>query len=381
MMFRTNNIIDPPIVDFKKRLIGLCDKQKVIDLVQAVPSYPMSTKIKEELTKNFPDSFSFYSPGQGLDELKQAICSLHNVNGVKINTSQIIITAGANQGAFSAFTALFKAGDKVALPVPYYFNYDMAFKMLGIEPVYYYLDENNGFKFEFDNFDKSILDKCKGIVVVNPNNPTGAEYDVKELKKLHSECVKKGVMLVSDEAYGFFSKLGYPNISMLNNVNSLDNLVVVNTFSKTFSLTGFRVGYTIATEKVIKEIAKVHDTVIVCAPRIAQIAALTGLNDCSDWLNEKVAFIQNNIEEFKKIFAVAPTKYKLACCGNFFAYLKHPYEDKTAEEVSFLLAEKANIMTLPGPIFGPKQERFIRLAFGNLQGKDQILQLVERLKG
>ncbi len=380
-MYRTTSIIDPPIVDFKKKLIGLCDRQKVIDLVQAVPSYPMSHKIKEELTNNFSDSFSFYSPGQGLDELKQAICSLHNVNGVKITPSQVIISAGANQGAFSVFTALFKAGDKVALPVPYYFNYDMALKMLGIEPVYYYLDEANGFKFEFDSFDKRILDKCKGIIVVNPNNPTGAEYDVKELKKLYSECVKKGVTLISDEAYGYFSELGYPNISMLNNVNSLDNLVIVNTFSKTFSLTGFRVGYTIATEKLLKEIAKVHDTVVVCAPRISQIAALTGLNCCSEWLNEKTKFIQNNIVEFKKLFATADTKYELACCGNFFAYIKHPYEDKTAEEVAFLLAEKANIMTLPGSIFGPKQERFIRLAFGNLQGKDQILQLVERLKG
>ena len=90
--------------------------------------------------------------------------------------------------------------------------------------------------------------------------------------------------------------------------------------------------------------------------------------------------IKENVDEFTKLFAEASTSYKLASCGNFFAYLKHPYEDKTAEEVAFMLAEKKNIITLPGSIFGPKQERFIRLAFGNLQGKDQILQLVERLK-
>ena len=380
-MFRTNNIIEPPIVVFKKKLIGLCDKKHLIDLSQAVPSYPMPEKIKNELVNNFSNSFSFYSPDQGSKELIDAVCSLHSVNGLKIDPAQVLISAGANQGAFSIFTTLFKAGDKVALPVPYYFNYDMALKMLGVEPVYYFLEEEQGFNFIFKDFDKSILDKCKGIIVVNPSNPTGAESDIEELKQLYSECVKKDVTLICDEAYGFFSQKGYPASSLLNAVNSVNKLVIINTFSKTFSLTGFRVGYTIADAKIINELLKVQDTVIICAPTISQIAALTGLNSCSEWLNEKIKFVQNNVKEFKKLFATANTKYKLASCGNFFAYLKHPYQDKTAQEACFVLAEQANIMTLPGPIFGPKQERFIRLAFGNLQGKDQILQLVERLKG
>ena len=379
-MFRTSQIIDPPIVEIKKKLVGLCDEKKLINLSQAVPSYPMPGRIKQELTGNFSDAFSFYTPDQGLDELREAICTLHNVDGVKIDPSQVMISAGANQGAFSVFTVLFNAGDKVALPVPYYFNYDMALKMLGVEPVYYFLEEGKGFKFDFKSFDKSIFEKCKAVVVISPNNPTGAEYDIEELKLLYAECVRQGVTLISDEAYGFFSQGGYPATSLLTHVNSLDKLVVINTFSKTFSLTGFRVGYTIAKENLIKEIMKVQDTVIICAPRISQIAALTGLKHCSVWLDEKAHMIKENVDEFTKLFAEASTSYKLASCGNFFAYLKHPYEDKTAEEVAFMLAEKKNIITLPGSIFGPKQERFIRLAFGNLQGKDQILQLVERLK-
>jgi len=379
-MLRTKQIIDPPIVEFKKKLIRLCKPEKLMDLSQAVPSYPMPEEIKNELTGNFQDSFSFYTPDQGLPELREEVCKLHNVGGVKINPEQILISAGANQGAFSVFATLFKAGDKVALPVPYYFNYDMALKILGVEPVYYFLDKDNGFKFEFNTFDKSILNKCKGIVVINPNNPTGAEYDIKELKLLYAECVKKDVTLISDEAYGFFSSVGYPGISLLNNVNSLDNLVVINTFSKTFSLTGFRIGYTIASEKLIREILKVQDSLIICAPRISQIAALTGLRHSSKWLNGKVSMIRDNVNEFKELFTKTRTKYRLASCGSFFAYLEHPYEDKTAEEVTFMLAEKAALVTLPGSIFGPKQERFIRLAFGNLRGREQILQLVEKLK-
>ena len=379
-MYRTTPIIDPPIVEIKKKLLGLCEKDKLIDLSQAVPSYPMPEIIKKEITANFSDSFSFYTPDQGIEELRQEVCKLHNVDGVNIAPEQVLISAGANQGAFSVFTALFKAGDKVALPVPYYFNYDMALRMLGVEPVYYRLDKDNGFKFEFDRFDKTILDKCKGIIVVNPNNPTGAEYDIEELKTLYSECVNKGVTFISDEAYGFFSKVGYPKLSMLNNVNDLSHLVVINTFSKTFSITGLRVGYTIAKEAVIKEIMKVQDTVIICAPRISQVAALTGLRHCRAWLDEKVKMIKNNVEDFTTLFNSELNKYELASCGNFFAYIEHPYEDKTSAEVSFMLAQKAGIITLPASIFGPEQERFVRLAFGNLQGKQQILQLVERLK-
>lgn len=380
-MFRTSQIIDPPIVDIKKKLFGICDPKKLINLSQAVPSYPMPELIKKELTGKFCDEFSFYTQDQGLEELRQELCSLHNIDGVNVVPSQIMISAGANQGMFSVFTALFKAGDRVALPVPYYFNYDMALRMLNIEPVYYFLEEHKGFRFEFKSFDKSILKKCKAVVLVNPNNPTGAEYDIEELKLLYSECARRGVILISDEAYGFFSDKGYPGSSLLSHIKSLDKLVIVNTFSKTFSITGFRVGYTIASENLIKEILKVQDTVIICAPMISQIAALTGLRYCSSWLRERTQMIKENVAEFTRSFAQAGSSFKIASCGNFFAYLKHPYEDKSAEEVAFMLAEKHNIITLPGPIFGPKQERFIRLAFGNLKGNEQILQLVERLKG
>jgi aspartate/methionine/tyrosine aminotransferase len=376
--YRTAGVIDPPIVELKGKLAGLVNKDRLIDLSQAVPSYPMPPRMKQSIVENFSDKFSFYTEDQGILELREEICKLHNVNGVNIKPSNILVTAGASQGAFSLFTAMFKEGDKVALPAPYYFNYDMGLKMLGVEPVYYYLDEEDNFKLKFNKLDKNIFKTCKAFIIINPNNPTGAEYDVEDLKLLYNECEKNNVTLISDEAYGFFSRAGYPNSSTLTHFKKLDKLAVINSFSKTFSVTGFRIGYLILSDEVMKEVMKVQDTVIICAPRISQVAALVGLRECRDWLAEKVKYVNSNVQDFTKLFNSRLKKFELPSCSNFFAYVRHPYNDKTSAEVAQMIASKADIMVLPASIFGPKQDRFFRLAFGNLSSKDQLNQVVER---
>ena len=376
--FRTTQIIDPPIVEFKNRLSVLCDKNRAIDLCQAVPSYPMPAQMKKTIIENFDDKLSFYTEDQGIPELREEICKLHNINGVSIDPSNIIVTAGANQAAFTLFTAMFKPGDKVAVPVPYYFNYDMGLKMLGIEPVYYFLNEEDDFNLKFDKLDKNIFKTCKAFLVVNPNNPTGVEYDKMELQLLYNECKKNDVTLIADETYGFFSREGYPNSSLLSYFKGLDDIAIINTFSKSFSLTGFRIGYLLLNDELIKQVMKVQDTIITCAPRISQFAALTGLRECRGWLSEKRQFIHDNLNEFTKLFNANVKKFKLSSCGAFFAYIKHPYSSKTATQAAELIARKADMMTLPGPIFGPKQESFLRLSFGSLSSKDELNQVVER---
>ncbi|MFH1223459.1 MAG: aminotransferase class I/II-fold pyridoxal phosphate-dependent enzyme [Pseudomonadota bacterium] len=378
--YRTQNVIFPPIVQYKKKLISLCDRSKLIDLCQAMPSYPMPKSVKQVLAENFNDSLSFYTEDQGLLELRELVATLHNSGGVKITADEIIISAGGNNGMLCAFMALFKKGDKVALPVPYYFNYDMALKMLDVEPFYYHLDENDGFKIKFDNLDKNIFKQCKGFVVVNPNNPTGAESDIEELKKIYAECKKNNSILLSDEVYGFFAQNGYPNSSILSAVKELDNLVVVNSFSKIFSLTGFRVGYSIAKQEIMDEIMKVQDTAIICAPRVSQSAAIEGLKNCIGWLKEKATSVNANSKEFTSLFNSAVKGFKIVASGNFFAYLKHPYDDKDDIQTAELIAKKTNMIMLPASIFGPKQEKYLRLAFGNLSRKEDINQVVERFK-
>ncbi len=378
MKFRTSKIIDPPIVEFKKNISDLLGKDGVIDLCQAVPSYPMPQKMKDYMIEGaFSEQLSYYTPDQGIIELREEICKLHGNN--LVNKDEVITTAGANQGAFSVFTALFKAGDKVALPVPYYFNYDMALRMLDIEPVYYFLDEEDGFRFVFDKIDKSIFKSCKGFVLVNPNNPTGAEYDEEDIKKLSHQCNKDGVILISDEAYGFFSKKGYPASSVLNITGSLNNLIVVNTFSKTFSMTGFRVAYVLAQKAFMDQIMKVQDSVIICAPKVSQYMALYGLKECHSWLDEKVKYVQSNASHFRELCKTQLKGFSLSSCANFFAYIKHPFNNISSYEASIKVAKQAKILTLPGAIFGPEQDSYLRLAFGNVSDPSKLSEVVSRL--
>lgn len=365
---RTSSIIDPPIVKFKEKIKNIKFSKKVIDLSQAVPSYPMPDVIKDKLNTDY----SFYTPDQGILELRTEISKLYS--GI-INPDEVLITAGANQGAFNVFCALLNSGDSIALPLPCYFNYDMSVKMLGAKPIYYKLKKENSYKFYFKDLNKEIFEKCKAIVLINPNNPTGAEYDMEEIVKLYNECKKHNMYLIIDEAYGFFSKKGYPESSALYNLKKLDNLILINTFSKTFSLTGYRVGFVVAKEYLMKEFIKVQDSVVICAPRISQYAALYGLQYAKTWLSQKVKLINSNVEFFKDNFSKI-RKFKLLSAGTFFSYIEHPYKDSYTASIK--LAEDISVLTLPGQIFDEKDKKTIRMAFGNIS-KDEISELINRL--
>ncbi|HOW16756.1 MAG TPA: aminotransferase class I/II-fold pyridoxal phosphate-dependent enzyme, partial [bacterium] len=233
--------------------------------------------------------------------------------------------------------------------------------------------------FVFDKIDKSIFKSCKGFVLVNPNNPTGSEYDEEDIKKLSHQCNKDGVILISDEAYGFFSKKGYPASSVLNITGSLNNLIVVNTFSKTFSMTGFRVAYVLAQKAFMDQIMKVQDSVIICAPKVSQYMALYGLKECHSWLDEKVKYVQSNASHFRELCKTQLKGFSLSSCANFFAYIKHPFNDISSYEASIKVAQQAKILTLPGAIFGPEQDSYLRLAFGNVSDPSKLSEVVSRL--
>ena len=135
----------------------------------------------------------------------------------------------------------------------------------------------------------------------------------------------------------------------------------------------------LARKQIIDEVMKVQDTLIICAPRVSQMMVLYGLKNCLQWLKHKTDFLSGNAEQFSMLFNSKHKKFKLSSCSSFFAYIKHPYEDKTALEVSILLAKEAKILVLPGSMFGPLQERYLRLAFGNISDPKKLSEVVDRL--
>ena len=209
-----------------------------------------------------------------------------------------------------------------------------------------------------------ITKKTKAIVLISPNNPTGAIYPPDILSQFFDLANASKIALIVDETYKDFIETKPPHNIFLSPYWE-ETFIQLYSFSKVFSLTGYRVGSIIGGQNIINSATKVMDTLAICAPRIAQDAALFGLDNLEQWVADKRVGILERLKYVNEIFRNSETSYELISSGAYFAYVKHPFKEKSSKEVAKQLAEKENFLCLPGSFFGPNQEQFLRIAFAN----------------
>lgn len=368
-----NDVQFPPILAFKERARSIVpEASRSFDLTQAVPSFPTFAKIRSRLAEAVlkEDGVSFYTDVPGLASLREKIASKHPLN---LKSEQVLITAGANHAMLTAQFLYFKKGDRVALPEPYYFNYDMGLKMMGVVPLYPQLSEAQGFGINVDRLIQFLKENpVKGLILVTPNNPTGATYPASELKRLLAWTSENGVEVILDETYMRYDRnhLNDPALAQFFG----RGLTLVGSFSKAYSLTGYRVGYMIAGTEQIQQSLKIQDTSIICTSHLGQIAAECGLDQCEPELEMQLQRIEGLAKQLVRKTSEL-TKFKLVSHGSFFAFLRHPYTHLSCEDATLELFKRAGVLGLPGTVFGENQKKYIRLAFCNLSEKDLGLAL------
>lgn len=360
----------PPIVEFKRKAAQITPLAAGrFDMSQAVPNLPTPARLRRRLAEalvNDPD-ISFYTDVPGLQQLRERIAATHPLHS-HIGADNLVITAGANHAMFTAFVLHFQAGDRVALLEPFYFNYDMGLRMLGLEPRYCQMNPEAGFSLRAAEVIAYLeRNPVKGLVVITPNNPTGAVYSSSELLALLQWTSPRNIEVILDETYARYDPRHLENHAIGTFLGK--GLTVVGSFSKTYSLTGYRVGYMAAGSEAIEQVLKIQDTAIICAPHLSQLAALFGLEDCEGELAQQLAKTADLGRRFRQM-AGGLRSFALASCGAFFAYLKHPLAGQACEDVSLELYRNTGILGLPGTVFGRGQASFIRLAFCNLLPDD-----------
>lgn len=371
----SRNLVDlysPPICKFKELACEKLDKKKKIyDLNQAVPNYLPPENIKMALREALEDTtYPYYTAGEGFTQFREAICEeLNLLYDPVLSVENIFVVAGANNAFYSLLPGIAGPGDEIILISPYYFNHHMAAIIYGVKPVEAFSDAEEGFKLPIENIRQKLSKQTKAVVLVNPSNPTGRSYSQAEINELINLCVGNGIFLISDEVYNYFHD-DYPNpASVINRFDSnkedSEFIVSIHSYSKTFSLTGLRVGFLVAHKALLNIFAKVHDTNIISAPSIAQLAALEGLNSSKSWLEDKIAMMRRRLKVFEREFRQKKSMFKISSSGSFFVYLKHAFSN-TSYEICENLAEKENLIMLPGEFFGSGQEKAIRIALGNL---------------
>ncbi|MDD9992868.1 MAG: aminotransferase, partial [Rhodospirillales bacterium] len=264
------------------------------------------------------------------------------------------------------------------LAAPSYFNYQMWLEMLGIAPVYLPFRPERGGVPDPADAAARITPRTRAIVLVTPNNPTGAIYPPEAIAGFHRLAREAGLALVLDETYRDFLPGDGPPHGLFARPEWDETLVQLYSFSKVYSLTGYRVGALVAGQGLLAEVAKAADCVAICAPAIAQEAALYGLDHLTDFRADKRRLVLERVAQFRAVFARNDLAYEMICAGAFFAYVRHPFAGTPAVDVARRLIQEENVLCLPGSAFGPEQDDYLRFALANIDG-DAMAALGDRL--
>ncbi|MDQ0471610.1 aminotransferase [Labrys wisconsinensis] len=348
----------------------------LIDLSQAVPGYPPHAEMLARLAQAAGRAgTASYGPIEGDTALRQAYAAhLAGRYGGDVAPEEVAITTGCNQAFFVAAVAMARAGEAVLLPSPWYFNHKMTLDMLGIEARTLPCHAEAGFVPDAAEAERLIDARTRAIVLVTPNNPTGAVYPPATVAAFAALCRRRGLFLILDETYRDFIA-GQPH-ALFGDASWREGVLALYSFSKAYCIPGHRLGALVAARPLMAEIAKILDTLQICAPRVAQEPVAWALEGLAAWREANRIEIERRAGAFSAAFA-GLNGWRVDSVGSYFAFLRHPFAGRHSAEVVKTLVEAAGVLCLPGPYFGPGQETHMRVAFANA-GAEALSQLRER---
>ena len=377
---RARSLVFPPFDLLNQKAAALRHAgHRVISLGQAVPGFPPPPAALEAARRALSDSdVHRYSADAGLLSLRQTICDRFREHlHVEATPDEVIVTAGGNQAFILAALTILDHGDDVVLASPYFVNHEMAIRAAGAVPLEAPVAESSGFRVRWNDIEPVLTPRTRAVVVCTPSNPTGAVIERDELERLVFELSARGITLISDETYMHFVFDGAHH-SAASIPGWQKNVIVVGTFSKSFAMTGWRVGYLLADRRVCEEAIKIQDAMIICAPVISQKAVEAAI--CVDWnyitrfhdeLRRRRTALQLAIERI-------PALHWQPTGGGFFAFIRVPHAYDSPSLAPTIL-ERVHVVTIPGAAFGRSGERFLRLSYGAV-GVEELGEACGRLE-
>ncbi|OGD15757.1 aspartate aminotransferase [Candidatus Atribacteria bacterium RBG_19FT_COMBO_35_14] len=348
--------------------------KKVISFAAGEPDFDTPENIQEEAISAIKQGFTHYTVNSGIIELKEAIIGkLKKDNKVEYKTAEIIISNGAKQCLFNALLTVCNPEDEVLLPTPCWVSYTEQIKFAEAVPIFINTYQEDAFKLSAAQVEEKISSKTKLLILNSPNNPTGAVYDVEELKKIAKLLVKHDIYCISDEIY---EKLVYDNTKHLSIASLSDEIkekiITINGVSKSYAMTGWRIGYAAGPEDIISGMGKIQEHSTSNPNSIAQKASVEALNGRQDTIEE----MRREFEERRKYMVEKLNQIKGISClkpsGAFYAF---PNVSKILEKgfkcngkriinsfdlADFILKE-AEVAVIPGSAF--EAEGYLRLSY------------------
>ena len=379
--FISKRAVRTPLSGIKKFSEKALALGNVIRLELGEPDFDTPEFIREAAKEAMDKGYTHYTAIAGIPKLREAIAEkLMEENGIEANPeSEILVTCGGYHAVFAAFNILLDPGDEIILTDPAWSAYFSVAKFVGAKIVYCPLHEDLGFKPDVGELESKITDRTKLIVLNTPQNPTGAVLDRKVLDKVADIIRRKDVILLSDEVYEKIIFDGRKHFSIASIPDVKDKVITVFSLSKTYAMTGWRVGYVVANPTFIGHMRKIVSISTVCASSIAQYAALAALKGPQDSVKEMVEKYEHRrnliVSELNKISGVKCFKPE----GAFYVFPDFSEFSKDSMSLAMHILEKARVVTVPGVIFGPKVgEGHLRLSFAT--SRENLREALKRIR-
>lgn len=334
----------------------------VISLGVGEPDFDTPWHIREEGIYSLEKGCTFYTSNAGLLPLRKEVCTyLKRRFALSYDSDEVIITVGGSEAIDIAFRTMLDPGDEVIVPEPCFVSYVPCITMAGGVPVRLALEEKDEFKLTKQKLLSAITDKTKMVVLPFPNNPTGAIMTHEELQIVADVIKEHDLFVLSDEIYSELSYQG-DHVSIAAIPGMKERSVVINGFSKSYAMTGWRLGYAVGPKEIIKQMIKVHQYLIMSAPTTSQYAAIEALRNG----DEDVAKMRESYDERRRFLVKELREMGMPCfepMGAFYVFPNISRFGMTSEEFAKTLLEKEHVAVVPGSAFGTCGEGFLRISY------------------
>lgn len=354
------------------------EMKDAISLGVGEPDFDTPWHIRDEGIFALEKGKTFYTSNSGLKELREEICNyLKRKQNIKYDPqSEVIVTVGGSEAIDIGLRALINPGDEVIIPQPSYVSYEPCAILAGAKPVIINLKAENEFRLTAEELKNAITDKTKVLILPYPNNPTGAIMEQKDLEEIAKIIIEKDIYVMSDEIYAELTYKG-EHVSIASLDGMKERTILINGFSKAYAMTGWRLGYACAPKEIIKQMTKIHQFAIMCAPTTSQYAAVDALKHG----DEDIKMMRQAYNQRRRFLLNAFKEMNLECFEPYGAFYVFPCIKEfgmTSEEFATRFLEEEKVAAVPGNAFGDSGEGYLRISYA--YSLDNLKIAMERLK-
>ncbi len=362
-----------------RRMFDLAEQYNdAIKLTVGEPNFDTPDNIKEAAKRALDEGFTHYNPNAGLMGLRQAVAETYSQFPGGYTHENVMITVGALEALTLSLIATINPGDEVIIPDPAFPNYEGQILMAGGKPIAVPVYEENDFKIRPEDIEKAITSKTKAILLNSPSNPLGSVLDERDIKAIAEIVHTHGLLVYSDEVYDKIIYDDYKCYSMAMIPELHENVIIINGFSKSYAMTGWRLGYIVASKAIISHMPKLQEGIVSCVPTFIQIAGIEALKGPQNALNRMIEDYSRRrdilIDGLNGIPGITCKKSP----GSFYAFANIKALGKSSFEFAEELVKEAGVVAVPGSAFGKMGEGYMRFVFAN--SDDNLNEAVIRIK-